>query len=288
MTNIQTKYYSGIISISFIFMTLGLFSYAYGQVGIVDDVIEVIIKSSGKALPSAARKQATRQLAQAAQRHGDDVFESARNGGIKLIEAAGKHGDDVWTYSRQYPKAARAIASNADELIPLTRRIGGEVLELEAKRPGMSRDVIRQFGENSIKFFAKNVSDADAARMLSYARRADTPSTRKLLLKNYQQRGNRFLNSLDWKKILATGLTASVIIGTYKVSDGIEGGLEEISKKHPEVFRETASDTIQAILSPFLLGGGVFFGGMALMLLWRFRKLAFSHKPPIKKENSRN
>ena len=62
------------------------------------------------------------------------------------------------------------------ELLPLTRRIGTEVLEPEARSPGITRHVVKNFEDDGVRYFAKHVPAHDADRLLGYAEKADNPA----------------------------------------------------------------------------------------------------------------
>ena len=234
----------------------------------IDHALNAAAKVSGRTLPQEARILALRELDKAALKHGHQVLDAARTGGIELLEVAAKHGDDVWTFSAKVPEAARLLATRSDELLPLTRRIGTEVLEIEAKNPGLAKKVVEHFGDDAVKHLAKNAPPEDIAKLAGFAAKADTPATKKLLFQNYLEGGTRFLARLPAKHILATGLAASMIIGTHQISDGIQEGLITTAKESPEVFADTVNRLVLWLALPFL----IYFGGWAVIKLLKVAK----------------
>lgn len=239
-----------------------------GAAKMIDEAIEVAMKVSGRTLGPAARRAATQQLRQVVLKHGDEALNVARNGGLELLEAAGKYGDDVWTYARHVPEGARALALRADELVPAVRRIGIDVLKVEAKNPGLSSQVVRQFGDDAVRYFSRKVTAQDATRLVGYAKRADTSVTRRALLEAYQKKGTAFLERLEWRQIMAYGLSISMVTAAYQVSDGIQDGLETVSKESPETFFKFGREFSR----PFTLPALIFGIGVAVILLVRFQR----------------
>ena len=221
--------------------------------GALDNAIEAAAKVSGRTLPAEARLLALRQLDEAALKHGHQVLEAARTGGLELIEVAAKYGDEVWEYSAKVPEASRLLATRADELLPLTQRIGTEVLEIEAKNPGLAKSIVKHFGDDAVKQLAKKASPEDIAKLSGMAAKADSAATKRLLLKEYLEGGSKFLVRLPAKTILAAGLTTAMIVGTYQVSDGIQEGLVTTAENNPEIFASTVDKLLFWVLLPFLV-----------------------------------
>jgi hypothetical protein len=154
--------------------------------------------------------------------------------GVSLFERHPPHFSTgvykVWRIAaKASPEGARALALRPGELLPLARRIGPEALELEARVSGLPVHVSQQFGDDAVRYFAVQVPAKDATRLVGLAQRADSQATRELLLNTYKDKGAAFLQRLDWKVVLATGLSTAMITGTYKVSDGIQDGLKKVA-----------------------------------------------------------
>jgi hypothetical protein len=242
----------------------------------LDDVLEIASKVSGKTLTPAGRKLALTQLRNVVARHGDEAILAARKGGLELIAVAEKYGDDVWKFAGRVPAGARALAMRPRELLPLTRRIGTEVLELEARSPGMTRHVVKNFGDEGVRYFAKHVPAHDATRLMGYAGKADRPATRGMLLDYYKKGGTHFLEKLNWKHIMAGGLSAAAITAAYQVSDGIQEGLTTVAEISPETFHRTASHAIDRLTQPIVVPAT--FLGIGLAAIWLFRYYRRSRK----------
>ena len=199
----------------------------------VEETLEAAAKRSGRVLSKSAEKKLGLELLEIAGKHGDDVMTLVREGGLEVLEQGAKHGDDFWRMCRQCPGASRALALRADDLIPLAKRIGPEVLQIEARTPGMAVRVAEEFGDDAVKVLARQ-NPQDTTRLLGYAAKADSPETAQLLYKTYSQSSNPagFLERLSWKQIMAGGLTASMVVaaggaaaGMYQIGDGLQEGL---------------------------------------------------------------
>lgn len=82
-------------------------------------------------------------------------------GGIELIEQGAKHGDDLWRLASKYPQASRTLALHGDDLLPLIRKAGPEVLEFEVRNPGLVKRAIHAFGDDTAKRLVKVPSQED-------------------------------------------------------------------------------------------------------------------------------
>ncbi|MCQ2377799.1 MAG: hypothetical protein MJ016_01125 [Victivallaceae bacterium] len=218
----------------------------------IDETLEIAAKRSGTALSRGMRSKLGNTLVKLSARYGDDVLKIVREGGLEAIEQGARHGDDFWRFCRTVPEASRSLALHADDLLPLARRIGPEVLKVEARAPGMALRVAGEFGDDAIRLLAKKPPQ-DISRLVGYAAKADSPATKQLLLEKYTASKNpaKFLESFTWKHVMAGGLSAAAITAAHKISDGVETGL-----KNPE----TAQDFFHEIIAPFQYGLLALFG----------------------------
>ncbi|MBT7060316.1 MAG: hypothetical protein HN976_34785, partial [Lentisphaerae bacterium] len=205
---------------------------------------------SGRHLDDAAQASLRRTVAIAARRHGDDVLVAMRNGGLELAEAAARHGDDVWKWSSRVPGAARSLALHADDLVPMTRRLGRSVLRIEAKAPGLPRMLTGRYSDDVVCSFVRTIHPDDATKAAGFLGKADGPATRALLLKRYRETEGKVLKWLDWKTVMAFGLTAAVVTSAHEVSDGVQEGLKTVSQTSPETFGQTLTDLVAPVTGP--------------------------------------
>ena len=205
-----------------------------GRCGVVSKVaseaFELAVKKSPKALTAAAKAAAKTALKKIATQYGDDVaVKLLKQHGVRLLEVSAKHGDDVVRLVVKNPKMATALLQNADELVPLMRRLGPKVVELEARHPGLATKAIRLFGDDAVKVLAKDMSV-----LVGYAARTATPATRRMLLEAYTKtaRPSVFLATLEKHKtgILLTGLSVATVKLAWEAADGFREGAKEAGK----------------------------------------------------------
>lgn len=257
----------GMVAATLVLMiqTVGL---ANAVTKVSSEVIEQAFKISGKAVTPAAKAAAEKALEKAVAQYGDDVLRSVRLGGLEALEQGTKHGDDFWRLCATVPDGVRSLALHADELMPLARRIGPDVLHLEAKAPGLATKVVSNFGDDAVPLLSKAPAD-DISRMIGYAQKAESAEAQKLLFQSYKssKNGSKFLDSLDWKKIMAGGLSVSMIMAAYKVSDGIQNATETIAEKSPEKL----PGVFESITSPFRYAFYSLLSLAAIFLLYLLR-----------------
>ena len=210
------------------------------------ETLEIAARRSGRILSGASKLHLERSLLRASTKYGDDILLSVRRGGLEVLEQGARHGDRFWRLCREVPEASRSLALHADELMPLAERIGPEALRLEAKVPGAAIRGVREFGDGGVKILAKQ-SPEDITRLVGYAAKADSPATKKIFLETFAKAKNpsKFLDALNWKNIMAAGLSSAAILSAAKVSDGLQDGL-----KQPE----TAERVVNKLSAPIRYG----------------------------------
>lgn len=220
---------------------------AAAPVKIIQETIEFAAKVSGRTLSPLSKKAALKALTKAFEKYGDDVLKMTRHGGLEALKIGNKYGDDFWRLARNAePSAVRSLVLHSDDLIPIAKRLGSDFMLLESKVPGLGAKIVSEFGDDAARTLARTASADDMSKLLAYAGKADSAATKKLLYDSYQKGGSKVLNALNWKNIMAAGLSAAMITGAYKVTDGIEDGLKIVAEKEPEKF----VDAINNVVSP--------------------------------------
>ena len=195
---------------------------------LIGETVEIAAKKSGRVLSPAAEKLAAEALENAVKHYGDDALKVASQGGLEAIQCITRYGDDFLRLTSSSPQAARSLALHADELMPIAQRIGPDFMRLESKVPGLGAKAVGVFGDDAVKTLNKFPAD-DAARLIAFGSKADSPSTARLLLQKADESGGKILKYLDGKKIIAVGLSAAAIIAASKTADG----LTEVIKTSP-------------------------------------------------------
>ena len=70
-----------------------------------------------------------------------------------------------------------------------------------------------------------------------------------------------YVQKVNWKHIAAGGAAAGTVVAAYKISDGVQEGLERAAKEDPEKFL----DNFSSFLSPVKF---LFYGLAAILLAW--------------------
>jgi len=221
-----------------------------------DDAFRLGRRILGHEADDIARQSAKKAAAAAAKQQADDLAK----------RLAASYGDDLSRHMVGALDNAPALASRAGSVAPAGSALGQVC-------PGLTEHVLGTFGDDTARFFTQHVRPNDAPRLAAYLGKADSPATRAALLKTYQKTGGDVLNRLDWKVILATGLTISMITGTHEIADGVQNGLATMASESPEVFGHTLTGAGAPVMSLLKRLGQ----GIALCLVMG---LAFSLRLP--------
>lgn len=223
---------------------------------VLEATVERAARTSGRSLEgAAARKVVVEQVEGLTKTYGDDVLKLVEDGGLEFVEAMPKYGDDmVKLASKASPAARRVLALNPQELVPLSRRVGVEALELEAKVPGQAKRVFDLFGEDGGLYVARSVRAEDLPRLIKYGEKADGDATRRALLEAYKKEGKNLFERIPPKLVLATGLTGAMLYGVHEASD--------IARGNPGLLRDMVNHVTSV--------GGLIVLVVIFLLLWRF------------------
>jgi len=236
-----------------------------------EEAVEQIIKRSGKeVVEQSSQKVAVKTLKRLTKTYGDDVIKVVNDSGFELLEAVPKYGDDIIEIAiKTSPENRHLFARNISELLPLVKRVGPTAIELEAKSPGLSRQVFKVFGDDAGKTIAKNVPAEDIPRLLKYGEKADSQATKKLLLETYRKEGKTLFERIPPKIILATGLSASMLYGTHQSTAPMRAVADTI-KNNPDVAKKAVS-----LFSVYSAGVILI---IIILLLWRFGLMPWHKK----------
>jgi hypothetical protein len=229
----------------------------------IEIAVEQAAKISGKKIAgTATKKVVTEEVKRLAEAHGAAVLKVVEDSGLELLEAVPKHGDDlVLVAMKASPQARRALALNVDQMLPLTKRVGVEALELEAKVPGQAAHAFELFGDDAGKALAKSIPTEDLPRLVKYGEKADSAATKDLLLKSYAKEGPKLFERIPPKLVLAGGLSASMLLGTHEAFE-TERAKADVLRDNPEIARDVMNRSTSVWAGIALV--------VILLLLWRF------------------
>lgn len=144
---------------------------------------------------------------------------TAREAAQRMLRGAGKV-----SRASAKPTSLRTAPLRIPQTAPVAlpgqtvSRLGGEAVKLEARAPGLARQAYSAFGKEGGQFVATHVPTSDIPRLLAYANRADSPATRAQLLAAYRKEGSNLFRRIPAKLILASGLSASMLLGTVRAT----------------------------------------------------------------------
>ena len=221
------------------------------------ELVEMAARVSGRHLDDAARLAARESVERGLTCYGDDIIRGLlKKGGVELAEAAARNGDDIWRFAREVPQASRVLAIHADQLVPLTRRLGTKVLEMEARSAGSGRALVRIFGEADAATLLKATSTRTAGELVVLAEHA-TPETRAVLARTFLETRNQkhFVEILEksWKPILAGGLGVAMITAAHEAADGVQTAFVH----HPEVATAVLERGVDRVAFPIAVAVGL-------------------------------
>lgn len=252
----------------------------------IEQVVERAAKHSGReALEATAKKAGGETLERLAKTFGDDAVRLADDAGLEILEAVEKHGDEVAKIALQVtPPARRAFAMNADELLPLVKRYGPDVLELEAKSPGMAGKAFELFGEGAGREIAQRVPAQEIPRLVMYAEKAGDGQTRLLLFDTFKKEGQVLFERIPPKLVLAGGLTTAMLLGTQRVTQPA-ADLGAAIRENSDLAKQTSHDAVVGMtkVSNMFVTLVCFVLPLILLLIifWRFGLMPWQRPKPI-------
>ena len=205
----------------------------------VREIVELVFRKGTREVAERVSREAAEQSVEAAAtKYGPRAVQAVADGGLELIEAGTKYGDDVMRVAVEAsPAARRVLALEPERMLPLVRELGEEAIEIEAKSPGLARRVFTNFGDDGARQIARNVPADDLPRLLTYAEKADAPATRVLLLQAYEKEGASLFQRIPASLVLASGLSATMLYATHRVTTPIQA-MGNAIEKSPELARD--------------------------------------------------
>ncbi|MEX2607258.1 MAG: hypothetical protein WD708_07925 [Kiritimatiellia bacterium] len=177
----------------------------------------------------------------------------------------------------------------------MSRPIRREVIRKGGQRVGKEviKEGVEQGGKNAVKRTGAGVGvrtgggaigkslhgvpARDLPRLTRYADAADTPATRQLLLEAYQREGPGLFERIPSSLVLASGLTASMVYGTHRVTEVPNQMAEKVKEAPVEMVMDSINNTFRllSVLTVFLAG---------LLILLLLRRFGLLHPPPAEQD----
>lgn len=176
----------------------------------IGETLEFIFKKAGVVVSKSYKTETEHMLSLAVKKHGDDILEIANNGGINALNCGMKYGDDFWDLCIKYPDSVKILTVNTDELLNLSKRIGPDFLKLETINPGITKQIVKTFGEDAVPKLVNHDSD-DIIKLLHKANKT----------KNLKERTHMLTKFITPKNIMAIGFASGLVLVAKSISDGI-------------------------------------------------------------------
>lgn len=264
-----------VVPLGFLFLAAPVLGGVRGKITreIIQETVERAARRSGReVLDETAKRTARETLEGLVKTYGDDVLKVVDDTGIELLEAVPRYGNEVVELAiTASPQARRAFVQNIPELLPIARRVGPEALELEGKSPGLAVRVFKVFGDDAGWAVARNVPAEDVPRLLKYAEKADSPTTKRLLLETYEKEEKALFERIPPGLVLASGLSASMLHGTHELTKPVRAIGEAIDGN---------ADVANTAVRHFVAWGGVALIVIAILLFWRFGLMPWQRPRP--------
>ena len=269
MKNFKSVFATIIICLS-IFYSSTIEANPIARIGVREFLENLARKETGKVISKGALDVAETTIQKYGKTYGlEKMMEITTHGGLDIFEAFARHGDDVFKYAAKVsPKGCKALASNADTLLPLAKKIGPEVIELEAKAPGLSNKIFQAFGEQGVRDIATHVPAKDITKLLHFGEMADSKATRELLLDLYKKNGPSIFQKIPPGAILATGAAGGMLI----ISGGIATTI--ITSVGPGIGDSVGPDTPARVINNAAYVAGAVV--LLVALLWVYLRFVLN------------
>lgn len=167
-----------------------------------------------------------------------------------------------------------AAIKGVKEVASKVMKIGNKVIVKKgAKKLSfvVARRSAKNFGKRNIKYL-DSIPKADLRRLNAYAGKAGDQATKDTLISYYKKGGADVLNKISWKEITATGLSVSMIVSAYQVSDGVQEGMVKVANNSPEVFENVCIKSFNRVTAPFVIGLTIFLTVWSVIYLFFYYK----------------
>lgn len=210
-------------------IVLETFSVNSLQAGVASEITERVIRLGGHTVDDSGRIAARNAVESGIARFGEEVAVLTELGGYGLADAAARHGDEVWRLARLSPEAPRALACRAESLIGVANRWGDEAVRLEVLSPACGEMLAGSLTKKTLSNLAANATVPEIQRFATLA--AHVPSRElEATVTIWNRTGSRVLQYLTPARIASLGFAGALITASWRAPEAAIG-LAEISLK---------------------------------------------------------
>lgn len=149
-------------------------------------------------------------------------------------------------------QGTKVIAKNADSIaIPLLKRTALETAEHNITNPKIAQKLIVSLGDDLALKTLNKVPQSEIPMFVRYVEAADSPATRNLFIEYYKKEGSDIFKRVTPKMVMATGLSAAMLYGTYRTTSPLVATAEVI-EKNPHVANNYINKSSEGLKSVFI------------------------------------
>jgi hypothetical protein len=190
------------------------------KASVAGEVVERLARMSGHFTDDAGRISAREAMEVAMAKHGKEVVEMAERGGFGLAEAAVRHGDDVWRLAKLSAEAPSAIAARGESIMVIARRLGDDAALLEIKAPACGAVLAGRLPAAALNEIANRAAPHEISRMAAMALH-QSPAELNAAFSIWKRGGGRALEFLTPGRIAASGFAMAAIIAAWHAPDAL-------------------------------------------------------------------
>lgn len=257
---------------------------------VLREALEAVIRNEGRSAMSRTGMEALEKtMIKYAPMHGPEaIAKLTTTGGTNFLRGLERFkGEFLDVAVKLSDDGVKVLSRKCDQMMPLARKFGPEIIELEAKAPGTHSSIIKNYGPESIEVFARKIPGPDIARLLQVGERAKDKTTRDLILTTYGKEGRSFLEKIPPRLVIAIGAGGGLVYigkgigdGVSKAGSGVEKGISEIGKGAGEYAKHS--------LHWITLGAGFFFAASLAILAWIALPKYLTHRQELRRMDSQD
>jgi len=227
---LPTKTQSSVFCALFLLIVSVLSVGSTAQASVRSEAVETVVEVIARSLDDAGKVALRKSLKEASLKYGDDVLKVAERGGLDLVDAASRHGDEVWRLAKLSPKAPKALAARAEEILSLSKRYGDDAVRVEIKAPQCGEILTTTLSKKSMSKVAEKASSQEIKRFTALAVHR-SPKEVEGVVKVWSESGSsRFLKYFTPGRIAAGGLASAIMITAWKAPESSLGFADTILK----------------------------------------------------------
>jgi len=192
------------------------------QASLAGEVVESLVKTGGRFVDDASKLAARKAIETAALKYGDEVIETLERGGFGLAEAAVRHGDDVWRFARLTPDAPRMLAARAEPILAIGKRWGDDAARIEMKAPACAEALAGKLPAKRLGEIAEAATPREIQRLAALATHR-SPRELEVAMTLWKRSNGKVLEHLTPARIAAYGFSMAAVIAACSAPEAFIG-----------------------------------------------------------------